>query len=325
MDEMDDGTRRPGGYARAGGYLWDPWFVWDGDVLHLFHLFQPAPRHYDPERGFARDRPVIAHATWTWGAGWQDRSIAIDYTGTEYDAERIHTGCVVRHGDQWWMFYSGSRKHVCLATSDDLETWHKHPANPILTPDPSLYGPFWRDPWIYRDPGDGRYTMLLAAQRPQGGAEEGAGVVGVARSRDLLTWDQHHPLDTPSGFAWLEVPELHHIAGRWYLLYVTQAHWIDETARGRLRAQGIAAGTGAYYAAADAWRGPYRRIERLFPAHSPRYTTRIVTTPRGERWLWSHADWVDNGERRMELLPPLVCTVSRDGALVARGDPELQS
>ncbi len=313
---MEDGATKPGGYAPPDGYLWDPWFVWDRDILHLFHLFQPAPSHYDPERGFARDRPVIAHATWSSDTGWQPRGIAIDYTGTAYDAERIHTGCIVRHGDQWWMFYSGSRTHVCLATSDDLETWRKHPANPILTPDPTLYGPRWRDPWVYQDPRDGQYVMLLAAQWPHDAAS-GRGVVGVAYSRDLLTWEQQPPLDVPSGFDWLEVPETHQLDGRWYLLFATQSDWIDAAGRDQLRARGVSAGTGAYYLVADEWRGPYRRIGRLFAPDSPRYITRFMTTPWGDRWLWSHGEWVENGERRFELLPPVTCAISPDGELIA--------
>ncbi len=314
---MEDSTTKPGGYAPPDGYLWDPWFVWDRDILHLFHLFQPAPRHYDHERGFARDRPVIAHATWSSDTGWQPRGIAIDYTGTAYDAARIHTGCIVRHGDQWWMFYSGSRTHVCLATSDDLETWRKHPANPILTPDPTLYGPRWRDPWIYRDPRDGQYVMLLAAQRPHDAAS-GRGVAGVAYSRDLLTWTQQPPLDVPPGFDWLEVPEMHRLDGRWYLLFATQSEWIDAAGQDQLRAQGVSAGTGAYYLVADEWRGPYRRIGRLFPPDSPRYVTRFMTTPWGDRWLWSHGEWVENGERRFELLPPVACAVSGNAILLDR-------
>jgi len=314
---MENDTTKPGGYAPPGGYLWDPWFVWDRDVLHLFHLFQPAPRYYDHERGFARDRPVIAHATWSSDTGWQPRGIAIDYTGTAYDAERIHTGCIVRHGDQWWMFYSGSRTHVGLATSDDLETWRKHPANPILTPDPTLYGPRWRDPWVYWDPRDGQYVMLLAAQRPHDAAS-GRGVVGVAYSRDLLTWEQQPPLDVPPGFDWLEVPEMHQLDGRWYLLFATRSEWIDAAGQDQLRAQGVSAGTGAYYLVADEWRGPYRRIGRLFPPDSPRYITRFVTTPWGERWLWSHGEWVENSERRFELLPPVACAVSGNAILLDR-------
>ncbi len=313
---MEISVTMPGGYVRPGGYLWDPWFVWDWEVVHLFHLFQPAPpHHYDPERGFARDRPVIAHATWSSDMGWQSHGIAIDYTGTPYDAARIHTGCIVRHGDQWWMFYSGSRTHVCLATSDDLETWHKHPDNPILTPDPRLYGPHWRDPWIYRDPRDGQYVMLLAAQRPHNGARE-AGVVGVACSRDLLAWEQQPPLDTPSGFTWLEAPEAHHIDGRWYLLFATQSQWIDAAGRAWLRAQGVPATTGAYCLVADDWHGPYRHIQRLFPMDAPQYITRLVTTPWGERWLWSHGEWVEDGERRFELLPPVACAVSGNAILL---------
>lgn len=302
----------PSEYAPTDGYLWDPWFVWQGDQLHLFHLLQPTPSGADRTRDYPRDRPVIAHAAWSPGTGWERHSIALDYSGAAYDAERIHTGWIVRHADTWLLFYSGSRRHVCLAASDDLETWHRSPLNPLLTPDPRLYGPQWRDPWIYRDLADRGYTMLMAAQRP--GAVEG--VVGVARSDDLLHWEQQDPLDIPPWFTWLEVPELHHIGGAWYLLFATRAAWITDAGRDALQAQGVASGDGAFYLRADRWRGPYRQVERFFPADSGRYTTRLVTTPAGERWLWSHVERDLTGHPLFKLAPPLICRLLPDGRLV---------
>lgn len=306
---------RPGGYAPAEGYLWDPWFVWHGERLHLFHLLQPTPAGAVRTGDYPRDRPVIAHAVWSPGAGWERRAIALGYTGAAYDAERIHTGWIVRRDETWLLFYSGSRRTVCLATSDDLETWRKSTMNPLLAPEPRLYGPQWRDPWIYRDLDDRGYTMLLAAQRH---APDGQGVVGVARSDDLLHWEQQEPLDIPPWFTWLEVPELHRIGGVWYLLFVTREAWITDAGREALRAQGVAPRDGAFYLRAGHWRGPYRVVERLFPAASGRYTTRLVTTPVGDRWLLSHVERDPDGRPVFELAPPLAGVVLPDGRLVGQ-------
>jgi hypothetical protein len=156
--------------------------------------------------------------------------------------------------------------------------------------------------------------MLVAAQRA--GSE--IGVVAVARSHDLLRWEQQEPLDIPPWFAWLEVPEVHLIAGVWYLLFVTRERWISAAGREALQAQGVTPRDGAYYLRADHWRGPYRQIEGLFPADPGRYTTRLVTTPSGARWLWSHTERDQAGRPTFELAPPVACRVAADGRLVAQ-------
>ncbi|MGH2388180.1 MAG: hypothetical protein ACRDIE_08235 [Chloroflexota bacterium] len=304
----------PPGYAPAHGYLWDPWFVWDDDRLHLFYLLQPTPVGYDRMRVVPRDRPVIAHAVWSAASGWEECQIAIDYTGAPYDAERIHTGSIVRHGSEWHMFYSGSGRSMCLATSMDLLHWQKSKANPILTPDLRRYGPNWRDPWLYRDHIDGKYTMLIAAQS----SANAIGVVGIARSTDLSEWEQEDPLDIPPWFEWLEVPELHQIDGVWYLLFVTRQRWLSAAGRAHFRAKGIAMEDGAFYLRARNWRGPYREIDRLFPPDSGRYTTRLITAPGGERWLWSHVELDGAGRPLFELAAPLACSVTMDGRLLGR-------
>jgi beta-fructofuranosidase len=305
-------TVRPSGFAPAHGYLWDPWFVWDDSHLHLFYLLQRTPVGYDREYVMPRDRPVIAHAGWSAGSGWIECPLALDYTGTPYDAERIHTGSIVRRGSEWYMFYSGSGRFVCLAVSRDLLHWQKSRSNPILTPDPRWYGAHWRDPWLFRDPSDHRYTMLLAAQSPKAD-----GLVGVARSTDLSEWEQEDPLDIPPWFEWLEVPEPHHINDSWYLLFVTRKRWISAAGRAHFQAHGIPAEDGAFYLRAESWRGPYREVHRLFPPGDPRYTTRLVTTPNGERWLWSHVELDEAGRPLFELAAPLACAVS-DGLLLGR-------
>jgi len=311
----------PSRYAPTHGYLWDPWFVWDDTRLHLFYLLQPMLAGYDRVHVAPRDRPVISHAVWSAASGWEECPIALDYTETRYDAERIHTGSIIRRGNEWHMYYSGSGRSVCLATSNDVLHWQKSRENPILTPDPQRYGPRWRDPWLYRDPLDHKYTMLLAAQSLNASANT-SGVVGVARSADLLYWEQEDPLDIPPWFEWLEVPELHRIDGVWYLLFVTRERWISAAGRAHFQATGITVEDGVFYLRAQNWRGPYREVDRLFPPHSGRYTTRLVTTPGGEKWLWSHLELDGAGRPQFELAAPLACTVAPDGRLLGRPFPD---
>ena len=134
----------PGWYLPPDGYLWDPWFFPVGSTIHVFYLFQPAPGSMPRDAIFARDKPTIAHATWSRDEGWVHKGTAIDYTGQPYDAERIHTGCVVERDGSFYMLYSGSNRFVCLAQSGDLDTWAKVPQNPVASPDPDIYLEHWR-------------------------------------------------------------------------------------------------------------------------------------------------------------------------------------
>jgi beta-fructofuranosidase len=78
----------------------------------------------------------------------------------------------------------------CLATSsDDLLTWQKHPANPVLSEHPQgLNLETFRDPFVWRDPDNTWYMVLGSGVRGSGGA------CLLYRSTDLLNWEFLHPL-----------------------------------------------------------------------------------------------------------------------------------
>ena len=237
---------------------------------------------------FARERPTIAHATWSRGEGWVYKGTAIGYTGQPYDAERIHTGCVVEHEGSFYMLYSGSNRFVCLAQSDDLSAWAKAPQNPVASPDPAIYLERWRDPWVLQGSPSDNYTMVLAAQRDkEGGA---VGTVAVAHSSDLRRWRQDAPLQVPDWFEWMEVPEVHCIDGTWYLLFVTRRKWVTARGVAALRAQGLDSRDGAYYLMASSWRAlttrsgfcrsNYRTLIRLVCCGAQRPSTGFGPTSR---------------------------------------------
>ena len=308
---------RPGWYVPADGYLWDPWFQPAGETVHLFHLFQPVPGDSSRDSAFARDRPTIAHATWSMNEGWTPRGTAIGYTQQAYDERRIHTGCVVEHEGSFSMLYSGANRFVCLAESGDLDSWTKAPQNPVAYPDPAIYMDRWRDPWVLNGSVAEKYTMLVAAQQDRG-AGNAVGVVAVAHSADLEHWQQDVPLQTPDWFEWLEVPELHHIDGTWYLLFATRQRWITAAGEDALEAHGLRAVDGAYYLMASSWRGPYEAIGFLSDDIPFAYTTRMLRRSETEYWLWSHVEKDGDGRIVFGLQPPRVCTAAPGGGLLIR-------
>jgi hypothetical protein len=167
---------------------------------------------------------------------------------------------------------------------------------------------------VWRDTDEDCYRMLLAAQTP-GSAGNASGLVAVAHSTDLLHWTQEEPLDVPSWFTWLEVPEMHRIGETWYLLFATRERWTTPEGRRAFAEQGIPPHDGAFTLRAERWRGPYRQIAPVFPATERHYTTRLVALPGGGSWLWSHVERGPAGEPLFELAVPQAATVLPDGRL----------
>ncbi|WP_369227174.1 hypothetical protein AB5J52_42390 [Streptomyces sp. R39] len=62
--------------------------------------------------------------------------------------------------------------------------------------------------------------MLITARVPHGPARR-RGVIGYARSDDLLNWDVQPPLTEPAGFGHLEVPQVAVVDGQPLLLFRT--------------------------------------------------------------------------------------------------------
>jgi len=148
------------------------------------------------------------------------------------------TGSVIEHDGRWYMLYTGISRaddgliqRIGLAVSEDLVTWHKHPANPVLEADGRWYelldltrwrDQSWRDPWLYHSPGDGAFHALITARAPTGAAD-GRGVVGHARSTDLMRWHVLPPVTAPGEFAQVEVPQLVQIDGHRNILFSAHA------------------------------------------------------------------------------------------------------
>jgi beta-fructofuranosidase len=199
-------------------WIWDSWFVRDGDTFHVFYL------HASRALGNADLRhvhPIVGHATSTDLTNWTVvRDALIVSEPPAFDDFTTWTGSVVRDDDGlWWMFYTGTdsvgrgaRQTIGAATSRDLMTWNKLSTTAMVTADPRWYREYdrdgdqaWRDPWVFRFPGDPEWHMLITAQSKDA-PEDDRGVMAHATSPNLHDWTVQPPLSSPgAGFDHLEV------------------------------------------------------------------------------------------------------------------------
>ena len=143
----------------------------------------------------------------------------------------VFTGSVFQHNGLFHIFYTGHNPHfraagkpeqaVMHATSPDLITWTKDPANPILFADPERYEIHdWRDPFIFQYPDTQQFGMLLAA-RLKSGPGNRRGITALAVSDDLTHWQIAEPFWSPSLYFTHECPDLFRIGDWWYQVYST--------------------------------------------------------------------------------------------------------
>lgn len=147
---------------------------WRGD----YHMFY----QYNPNGAF--------HGTIHWGHAvsrdlvhWSDLPIALAPTPGGPDGDGCYSGCGVDADGVPTLVYTGIRPEVqCLATSDDLVTWKKHWASPVIGRPPAgldILG--FRDPFVWRE--DGRWYAVVGS-----GIRDVGGTILLYASPDLVSW-----------------------------------------------------------------------------------------------------------------------------------------
>jgi beta-fructofuranosidase len=148
---------------------------WQGQY-HLFYQYNPnGPFHGTIHWGHAVSSDLVH---------WRDLPIALAPTPGGPDHAGCYSGCAIKNGGVPTLIYTGIAPEVqCLATSsDDLLTWQKHPANPVIAaPPPGLDVLGFRDPYVWRE-GDLWYAVLGS------GIREVGGTIFLYRSTDLIHW-----------------------------------------------------------------------------------------------------------------------------------------
>ena len=239
-------------FRPAGGILWDPWFVARGGEYHAFYLQVPAPE--DPEdRHHAGVQ--IGHAVSTDLHSWRERPTALRPGPDDaWDSLALWTGCVVNDGAVFHQFFTGRRasefwvQRIGVAVSSDLDRWEKDedfvleadPEHYCLRPELNALGvpPAWRDPFVLRDPDSGLWYMTISARTAEHHPHNAC--VGLARSHDLRRWEVLPPLLAPGIYDEMEVSQLLHHEGRWYLFFSTRGvHYHNDWAGRHGRASGL--------------------------------------------------------------------------------------
>jgi len=191
----------------------------EGDVCHLLYLKAPLP----PLRDVAW-HTSYAHIGSRNLVHWEQLAEVISPGEPgSVDADGCWAGSVFQHGGTYHLFYCSPPRPVCtvcLATSPDLLTWTKDPANLIMSADVTLgYEPGdWRDPFVFRHPEDGRFWMLMTARLAHG-PSYWRGCTGLAVSDDLVTWEVRPPIWTGGAYHTQECQDLFFLGGHWYLVY----------------------------------------------------------------------------------------------------------
>ncbi len=307
-------------------WLWDFWLAPRLEPADLFHcFFLQAPRSLrDPQ--LRHNHARIGHATSPDLVTWTYHGVCFEPgpAGT-WDDFTIWTGSVIRADDQWLFFYTGRSKaeegrvqRIGLATSDDLETWHRAVSKSLFALDPRWYQAAdgsgeaqvdCRDPWVVRDAD--RWLMYFTATSSRAPGES-HGVVGLAESTDLKLWSCLPPLSTPTNFGELEVPQLLERNGRAYLLFCTAKH---------LAVPGtpIPSWNGTHYLTGPSRTGPFELAPEprlLADEIGTHYAARLVDDP----WLGLHLlawrRWDEHGRFAGELDDPFSVEVTDDNRLI---------
>jgi len=308
-------------------WIWDSWFAFDGTHHHVFYL-QASRALGDPNR---RHRNVtVGHAISTDLVNWTQLVDALTPSESPaFDSWTTWTGSVVHDlaAGLWRMFYTGTsredggeRQTVGMATSVDLMTWQKHPDNPIAAADPRWYQtlaagftnePF-RDPWVFKLPGQQEWTMLTTAAAIDATNQQQRGVMGVSKSVDLVNWQVQPPAGSAGqGFGETEVFQFEIVDGVPILLFCCGPIWLSEARRN----SGELGGVYSLPVAADLSDVDFNRAT-LFP-DTKLYASRLVQGQDGGWNLIAFINEVD-GKFVGELSDPIPVTADPVRGLVPK-------
>jgi beta-fructofuranosidase len=315
-------------------WVWDFWFARNDGQHHIFYLQalralgQPALRHHNA---------TIGHAVSSDAREWHVLPDAIR-PGAEgsWDDLATWTGSAIGHQGRWYMLYTGVKRaeqglvqRIGLAVSDDLISWEKHAGNPVLEADPRWYEMLdqqrwrdqsWRDPWLFRCSEDDLFHVLVTARSPFG-SPDGAGVLGHARSADLVDWEVLPPLTEHGEFAQVEVPQLVQFDDGYMVLF--SCHAEDHSPK-RLKRLGAAGRGGTFALLSKSLYGPWSSSDSPIETPDDRklgvaYAGRLFEGQTG-RWQFMAFRGDDDRDFLGELTDPIPIEVTATGRIIVLAD-----
>ena len=254
---------------------WDPWIVKTGDLYRLYYL-----------RGLEGQTPWwtvsnICGAVSDDLRHWQDLGTLLKpEPDRAWESGRICAGCTYEEDGVLYLFYSAGGKQmpdlrneaIALATSTDGIQWQRQLHHFPLIPDSQ--NPWydrcnltqhlhWRDPYLFKDPQDGRYYLFICASAKTPGNFQGC--VGVAVSETIAGSYQILPpvvAPTPATAAdWpfyhMERPQVFYKDGRYHLFFSCFRIYLNPNWLERVNNRHITNST-LYWYVSDSVTGPYR-------------------------------------------------------------------
>ena len=202
--------------APENAYVGDtmPFVTEDGNI-ELYYL-------YDTDHNGQGYHPIYRFTTDDF-CGYVDDGMMLSYGLMSEPDPALGTGSVMcdREG-LYHLFYTGhndtgnggmGKECVMHATSEDRQTWEKHPEDTFFSPEGYSRDDF-RDPEVFWAEEDQCYWMLIAARNGTLG-----GVIAKYTSPDLKQWTFEGPLFAPQAQYMLECPDLFRMGDTWYLTY----------------------------------------------------------------------------------------------------------
>ena len=212
---LKDPSRPTFHYLPPSNWMNDPNGViqWQGQY-HLFYQYNPyGANHANMHWGHAVSDDLVH---------WQDLPVALAPTPNSVDRGGIFSGSAVDNNGVPTIFYTGVNTDYtvqvqCMATSDDnLNTWQKHPENPVVedVPSEAKQTADFRDPFVWHQ--DDKWHMLVGSSIAEVG-----GTVFLYQSDDLINWEYMNPIltgnDAKYGMVW-ECPNLFRLGDKWVLI-----------------------------------------------------------------------------------------------------------
>jgi predicted GH43/DUF377 family glycosyl hydrolase len=184
-----------GEFSRAGEYMKDYYVFKEGDTYHLFYNVGDAGVKQCWTQ--PRNEKAFGHATSKDLKTWTHHPRVLEVVPGTWEGMVVSAPSILKHDGLYYMIYTGfddrwrGMQTIGLATSKDLFTWERHPANPVYR------APAWartspnawedcRDAHIIRY-GD-EFLMYTMVQM-----KDGKGAIALASSKDLVTWEDHGP------------------------------------------------------------------------------------------------------------------------------------
>lgn len=190
---VDSYSRPVAHFTPASGWINDPLGItWQEGQYHLFFQYIPDALEWGPNCQWGH---AVSDDLMTW------RELEPVLAPGEGD-DGVWSGSLVKDGAQAQIFYTSMENsslgvgavRSAVPRDQTWSTWDKNPATLVGAPESPRVSAF-RDPFVFRDPQDGRWRMLMGASLPDdadpavaGSADKAVAAVLGYVSDDLKSW-----------------------------------------------------------------------------------------------------------------------------------------